>query len=585
MLNDKFICEASCNFVYRIDELKDLNSSLNKLIKDNYPSLQLIDISENFEKSNLTAISFKDLITNEVAIIYQGSTNINDWKSDNLNNFLNKSVTSYKMALNYYLKIVKDNNVIYLGGNSLGGGCAQYVALEYPHLRTICINAAPLQKITSENTKNIYHIRVSSDLLHRVVSLDKLRFENGYPGSIINVNRSLYGEFDYYNCVELAHRGAIIFPYSYIYYKYQISSIEELKDIVDFKTYMEYEQLKYAPTIAEFMSFDLITNNIEEHNQKFDIKKLNDNFSIRINEISKSINSYHLRNLELKIGQPFISINNEINKELKNIIKKSLLSITKQDETLYQNIYFVIEKSTDYLFSLITKNLSDINNSLEDSLLAKDYQKILRDIDINKNAINDTITNLNLIKESLDTFDKFDLKKITYASKLKQFNHYPTSFSYNYQDIIFDRIDISIKNNVINNKTFIEQLDNFIFLAFKAAKITLNIPLISKNSLLQSDDIDYIINNYSLSDILEEGMYIFKEEIYETILSNSMLYIYQTNIRCINEQLEQLLNSIHNLEYYVEQSSNIYSKKLINKLIEKTKDNIIDLISFNKKSL
>lgn len=585
MLSDKFVSEASSNYAYRISELNDLNSSLNESIRKQYPTIELIDISEDFENSNLTALSFKDKDTNEVAIIFQGSTNINDWKSDNLNNFLNKSVLSYEKAVDYYEKIIKNNKVTYLGGNSLGGGCAQYVGLKHPQIRTICINAAPLQEIPEDHNKNIFHIRISSDLLYRVVSLDKQRYDNGYSGSIIFVNRSLYGEFDYYNCVELAHRGAIIFPYSYIYEKYNISSLEQLKEKVDLKTYTEYEQLKNAPTIAEFMSFDLITNNIEDHSATFELEKLHDNFSLRIDETYKSIVTYHLKNLELKVGLSFISINKEINKELKNIIKQSLLSITKQDDTLYQNIYYVVEKSTDYFFSLITKNLSDIRDSIEDRYLSNDYQKILRDIDINKNAFNDIVDNLKLIKDSLYTLEKFDLRKLTYASKLKKFEYYPTNFSYDYQEMIYDRIDNSIRTNISTNKPFINQLNNFIFLAFKAAKITLNIPIISKNFTIQSEDIDYIIENYNLSDILEQGMYLFKEDIYETILSDSMLYVYQTNIRCINEQLEQLLFSIENLEYYLKQVPNRYNIRLINKLITHSKDQVLDLISFNKKSL
>ena len=66
MLSDKFVSEASSNYAYRISELNDLNSSLNESIRKQYPTIELIDISEDFENSNLTALSFKDKDTNEV---------------------------------------------------------------------------------------------------------------------------------------------------------------------------------------------------------------------------------------------------------------------------------------------------------------------------------------------------------------------------------------------------------------------------------------------------------------------------------------------------------------------------------------
>lgn len=586
MLNDKFVIEASCNYVYRINELKRENSSLNKYLKDHYPSIEIIDISVNYKESNLTAITFKDFNSLDVAIIYQGSTNISDWKNDNLNNFLNKNVDSYEMALDYYKMIAQQNNrVVYFGGNSLGGGCAQYVGLENPHIKALCINAAPLTSIQSKDSKNIYNIRVSSDVLYRIVMLDKDRFENGYAGSIIQVNRSLYGEHDYYNCVELAHRGSILFPYSYLYHRYNVKSMKELKDKVDEKTYIEYKQLRNAPSLAQFLSFDLITNNLNEHALQFDLDEVQHNFSVRIKEIGKSLLSYHLKNLEIKVGAPFIEINNTINKELKNIIQYSLLSLTKQNETLYQNIYYVIEKSTDYFYSNITKNLDDIALEIDPSIVTKDYEKILKDLEINKQSVNDIIDNLILINDSLYTFDRFDIKKLMYPAKLKEFEHQPIKYSYDYEKLLYNRIDDSINENITNNRLFVEQLENFIFLAFKAKQITLNIPNIEKKSLLKSNDIDYILENYHLQDIFEEVMFLFKEDIYETILANSMLYIYQTNIYCVNEQLDQLLVTINNLEYYLEQVPNKYNKRLINKLIAHTKDHIIDLISYNKKSL
>lgn len=586
MLNDKFVIEASCNYVYRISELKRQNSSLNKYLKDHYPTIEIVEIVENYLKTNLTVITFKDINSQELAIIFQGSTDINDWKNDNLHNFLNKNVESYQFALKYFQSLAnKGHHIVYVGGNSLGGGCAQFVGLSYPLVKALCINSAPLQKITSKDTSNIYHIRVNADFLYRILMLDQDRYENGYAGSIIPVNRSLYGQYHYYNSTELAHRGSIIFPYSYLYNKYNVKTMDELKMKADSKTYLEYAQLRKAPTLAQFLSFDLITNNLNDQAEQFNLDEIQDNFAIRIKEINKSIISYHLRNLEIKLGAPFIEINDSINKELKNIIKHSLLSITKQDQTLYENIYFVIEKSTDYFFSNIHKKLTNINQNIDPNLLTNDYKKITRDLEINKQAANEIIDNLILINDSLYSFDKFEFKKLTYKYQLKEFNHYPTNFSYNYQELVYDRIDDAIKENISNNKLFIEQLENIIFLAFKAAKITLQLPSVAKNSIIQSDDIDYILKNYHLSDIFENVMELFKKDIYDTILGNSMLYIYQTNILCINEQLEQLLLTIENLESYLELVDNKLNKKLITNLIITTKKQINDLKIFNEKSL
>ncbi|MDH6603553.1 hypothetical protein OKW23_000689 [Bacilli bacterium PM5-9] len=585
MLNDKFIIEMSCNYIYRLDELKNASSNLFKYLINNYPNFKIIDFQTPFNKTRLHAICIQDTLSKDVAIIYQGSTDLEDWRHDNLNNFLNKNVQQYEAALEYYEYIEnKGHRITYVGGNSLGGGCAQYVGLKHPHTRAICINSSPLTKHNDNDSKNILNIRVSSEPLYRCVSLDSDRYESGYVGTIVLVNRSLYGSYNYFNNLELAHRGAIVFPYNYIYTNYHVNSMEEFKNVVDAKTYNQFMQLKIAPSLSQFMSFDLITNNINQVDN-FDLTTLNKNYNIRLKEIKRSLLDYTIPNFELKIGAPFIHINNEISDNLKMIIKYSLLHITKQEEKLYDNIYYVIEKSTNYFYKIITENLMDINNNINGDTTASDYEKTINDMNINKLCITNILKSLSEISNELNTYNNFSFKDFLNKKTIEPFNQQVKPFTLDYKEFVYDKIDKSIINNISSNKSFIEQLEKMIVAALKAKKISLQLTQSFIKSSLVPEDIDYLMKYYNIGSIIENALSIFKNDFYEAILANSMLQNYQSNLTNINEQLFELRKTTNNLKEYLSLTKNNHKQKRIIKKIDDINKYIDELIKFNKQSL
>jgi uncharacterized protein (UPF0276 family) len=115
-------------------------------------------------------------------------------------------------------------------------------------------------------------------------------------------------------------------------------------------------------------------------------------------------------------------------------------------------------------------------------------------------------------------------------------------------------------------------------------KITYLIPTRNQR-ILDPNDLDYLKNKYTLHHLVDGINKYFKQDIYELLLSNSLLYIYQSNIRLINEQLEQVKISLDNLLYYLNKDKYRLKKKGIIKLINDTTTYIDDLIAFNKCSL
>ena len=585
MLNDKFVIEASCNYVYRLNELKKEDSTLNKYLANHYPNLEIIDLQEGFNGSNLALISIQERDSLDVAIIYQGSTDLKDWRNDNLNNFLNKNVQQYEAALTYYDYLSsKGYRITYLGGNSLGGGCAQYVGLKHPLVRALAINASPLTSITRIDTKNIYNIRVISDPLYRCVLLDSERFENGYVGNLTLVNRSLYGSYDYFNNLELAHRGSIVFPYDYIYHNHKVNTLQELKEVVDPKKYQEYMLLRKASSLAQFMSFDLVSNNYNEKTD-FDLDELQHNFSIRIKEINNALLEYTIPHFELKIGNPFLKINDQISDSLKMIIKHSLLHITKQEEKLYDNIYFIIEKSTNYFYKLIASELKDILEHIDASSSAQDYEKIINDINLNKVALNKVIDYLISINDELYNYDKFQFKNLLATPRLTEFSDENNAFSLDYKEIVYAKIDTTLSTNIAKNRLFIEQLEKMIGAALLAKKVSLQVTNVFGKSDLSPEDIDYVIKKYNLASIFEDAIEIFRKDIYEAILAQSLLYNYQTSILSINEQLKQLDLTIINLEYYLSKTKNSLRKRRIIMMINDLKQYLKKIEEFNEENI
>lgn len=580
MFNDKFIIEASCNYVYRLNELVNKKSTLYKYIKKHYPDYEILEITSSYNDTNLGVLTFRDNLSKDVAIIFQGSTNLQDWKQDNLFNFLGKEVPQYEAALNYTTNLVNNGyRISYIGGNSLGGGAAQYVGQKYQHIRTICVNASPLvQKDTLLADNNIIHVRDNSEFLHRFVMLAQHRYHDGYAGSVYLVKRSLYGNSHYYSDSELAHRGYIAFPYSYFYKTYKVNSLEELKQKVDEKKYQSIMLLFEAPSIAKFMSFDLISNNI---NQKveFDLDELQHNFGIRIKEINQSIIKFQLANTKQYVGEKLIKIDKSVNNHLKDILKYSLFQINSnsKDALIFDNIYFIIEKSTDYFYRLITNSITDINEHLDPSNTADDYHTLINLIDIQDKLANDLIDNLIDINDDLYDLNHFSIKEIINRPNIKEFKEVAIPLKEDYHSKIILPIDQSLTQNIVKNKGFIRQLSNIYHAALNAGHLTLSVFSIAD---VKAKDLENFMH-VDIQEKITKALTIYKEDIYNTILHNGLLYETATNLRLVNEQLEQLKITLSNLLDYLVSDKMTNKQKRVEKSIKDTLEYVDKYIEYN----
>lgn len=585
MFNDKFIIEASTNYVYRLGELERKDSTLSKYLRKHFPDFKIIKMDSDYRGSHLGLLCFQDIKSKDVAIIFQGSSDLNDWTVDNVKIFFNRDTPQYNYALMFTREMIDENyHITYIAGNSLGGGSAQHVGRFFPLIRCLCINAAPLTEELVENPesfKNIINIRVSSDRLYRTVKLDPQRFQYGYLGQTYVVNRSLYGDNDFYKNVELAHRGSIVFPYAYIYKRYKVNSLAELKQEVDPIKFKRIMQLFEAAPLAKFMSFDLVSSNIDSL-APYDLDELQHNFGIRIKEINQSILKYSIANLKLDIGQDFIKINSGVNNnKLKEILKYSLLKLANKKQKLYDSIYFVIEKSSDYFYKRITDSLTEVVNHLNSEDVAKDYQTITNNIQIQNNIASDLIDNMIVINNELYDLNDFSLKELINRPSLKTFDYELVPLSQNYYQLIYLPIEKSLNDNILENKSFIKQVAAFINAALKTGEITLNVMSLGIETPIAGKDIKYI-TNLNIQDMIKDWLELFKEDIISTILSDSFLFNFQDTLRVINEQLEQLLITHHNLLTYLQMAKQTNKTKRLERLVTENIEFISQYVKYNK---
>lgn len=584
MFNDKFIIEASTNYVYRLAELERKDSTLSRYLYRHYPSLKIIKIDSDYKGSNLGLLCFQDTDSKDVAIIFQGSSDFTDWSVDNVKIFFNRDTPQYNYALDFVKDMVEKNyHITYIGGNSLGGGAAQHVGRHFPLIRCICVNAAPLTDEVIDNVEsytNIINVRDSSDRLYRTVMLDPQRYKNGYLGQTYVVNRSLYGDNKYYQSVELAHRGSILFPYTYIYKQYKVNSLAELKDSIDEVHFKKIMQLFESVSIAKFMSFDLVTSNINIKG-KYDLDELQHNYGIRIKEINRSIIKYDLTNLQLDIGQDFIKINTGVNNKLKQILKYSLLKIADKQQKLYDSIYFVIEKSSDYFYKRITDSIIENISHLNTEDIAQDYRTIVDNIKIQKDIATGLIDNMITINNELYDLNDFSLKEFISKPVLKKFDYEFTPLTQNYYQLIYLPIEKSINDNILENKSFIKQVAAFINAALKAGELTLNLVSLGIETPIEGKDIKNI-SNLNIQELIKRGLELFKEDIISTILSDSFLFNFQDTLRTINEQLEQLLITHNNLLEYLEMSKQTNKTRRLERLIQENIEYINQYVKYNK---
>jgi len=591
MLNDKLIMQLATKYINYLDDLTDSKSEVYKELKELYPDIEVVDHQASFIGSNLSTLTIQDQNSKDVAIIYDGNNAIGDFTNDNLNVFINKTPNFYDVALKYFEYIERKNyRITHVGGVSLGGGAAQYVGINYPFVRALCINASPLNKATFIDTKNIIHIRDNSDLLYRAISLDKSRYEEGYVGNLVNINRSLFGSSDYYNHLELSHYGCIPFPDSDVLEKYGQRNLEVLKDVMDEKNYAYYALLKQAPTIGEYMPFDLLSNNIltlDFTPPSFSFDEVQDNFSAKVKEVQKSLQSYLMPLAYLKNKNEFINIDNQLSNDIKSAMKYALLPITKQDASLYDTIQFVIEKSSPYIYKLINDKLSLITKDIDIEKSVLDKEKIAKDLKVNEEAINNIVEYLIKINNDLFDYENFKFKNVFKLKNTLSFNLMPTQYANDYQKDLFDKINLAITDVIVHNKSLINQLEKLIYTTYRQGHLELELPFTLHKSGDIDKDIAFIKARYNIGDNFAKAIESFMPDFYENILGDSALYNYLVSITNINEQLAYLLVSLDNLELYFNQIDKISNnnKRNLHLMINNAKSYINDLLYYNKQSL
>lgn len=580
MINDKLMLEMASYYSYLLEELEDKTNPIYKELMAKYPFINIIEIQKPYPKTLLHAILIQSKYDQKCGLIIQGSTNINDWKQDNFCNFLNKNVKQYEVALQYYDELTSKNYMItHVSGNSLGGGCAMYIGYHRPEAQVLALNASPLSGIKYKHCNNITHIRIDSDLLYRSVMLDSDRFEYGYTGNIMLIKRYLFGSNNYYHTVELAHRGSIVFPTNYLLNTYETADFDDLSDKMDLINYNNIVQINNSINIAQYLSFDLVTNNFSK-SYDINLKQLLKGLTTRVHEVKKSLFDYHLQNIELSFDSNFLCINDTFNKDFDNILKHSLLNITKHDDMLYHNIYFMIDKTTSFFYNFIKSGVDDVINTFDKELINDDYYNIKEKCLTNKRHLSNIFDMIDDIYDYLDNWDSFKLNQII-TKKPSTVVLEGRPFKYDYNELLFKKIDSIIASNIVTNRGFIEQIERLINAALKTSKATLRIPFVKKRHNLESEDIDYIIENYQITKIIDNAMYIFREDIYELLLSNSLYYQYYSNIICINEQLAQLILSIENLKHHVSITKSSYKKRNINVMLDNVNEYIKNVIKYN----
>jgi len=589
MLNDKLIIKLATYYIKHVKDLQDKSSAFYLSFKEDYPNLEILDIHKDYLSSHLRILTLLDSESKDVAIIFDGSNSIDSLFYNNISSFFAKSNDVYDKALKYYEHKEKEGyRIAYLAGNSLGAGAAQYIGSKYPIVRTLCINATPLQKKVSIDTKNIIHIRDNSDPLYRVALLDKELYDTGYVGNLLTINRSLYGFSDYYNHLELSHYGCIPFPDNFLNNKYDKSQEDLLKNVMDDFSYNYYQLLKKAPSLAEYIPFDLLSDNIlklDSTPPSFSFDEVQDNFAQKVKEISSSLQDYILPLGQLKNTYEFINFDSILDNHLRAILNYSLLPITKQHEKLLLTTQFVIDKSTPHIFKELSERISLISKDFDLEHLGMDKNKIDNDLRINKEAISLIIDALVKLNNDLYDYENFKLKNVFKVKNNLLFKYRSTPYKIDYKNKLIGKIEKDIKSLILENKSF-KQVENFIYTDYKQGRVKLDYDFDIPKTDDKDQEIAYIKGRYKIIDKIERGLDIFMPDFIEQILNKSALYSYDVTITNINEQLEYVLITLDNLETYFNQvdiSNN--NKKHLHALIINLNNYINELIEYNKQSL
>lgn len=153
------LINLSGHFAYDIQDDPELRKEFHSIPGMNF---KIINYKKD-SKTGLNAAVVQKNDTNEYSIIYVGSHDAKDWKEDA------KLVTAitppqYKAALNYYKEMNKKYNIQFVAGNSLGGGLANYVALNDPNVTSVTLDPAPVPVGSErEGVKNVYNYIVDDN--------------------------------------------------------------------------------------------------------------------------------------------------------------------------------------------------------------------------------------------------------------------------------------------------------------------------------------------------------------------------------------------------------------------------------------
>ena len=544
------IIDLATTYVYQLTELKNKNSSLARKFKKNYPHFKILDLRGADQTSNFGCLSVLAEETNEVAIIFQGSNNINDWRSDNFNNLLNKPIKQYEEALSYTQEMKARYQISYCAGNSLGGGCAQYVGTKFHDIRCLCINAAPLLQSQYDSCANIFNLRINADPLYRFIKFDQERFAQGYSGNIITIKRSCFGLYDYFNHIVIAHAGAIYSDVRVVKKHSRTSNLNTLNNIY----------------LDDYLAFDLTTYNLlGEKTNNFDLEKIKVNFKQFLTNYHQYVDTYLFKNITDNFEKKFINYNKVLSREFKYLIKKDLLKITLKDELTYRGIYFIIDGFTRFIYHACLPQLKDALKDFDfkpEVAIIKENTKIyhhnFKQLGLMLTAINDQL----LKYHDFNPFSNKIMHLTTDIQDLKPFIH-------DYQKLVYDNIKAALFNILDNNKTLIDRLAQFIKNVLLLRKTSENIPIL-KHHQLDSKDIDYLLRKYHVHDFLKNFTVYFYPDIEEMFLTNSLLYIYQSNILLAHEYLIQVKATLNNLLQSLNNAPFNLNKARLRKMITHT---------------
>lgn len=546
MLNDKIMIDIASNQIYYFE-------SIIPTIKKDYPFIKVVDIQISYNESHLSLITIQDTKSKQVGVVFLGSHDAHCWSHDNLNNFLDKSVNQYNEALNYVNKMSELYTITHLSGNSLGGGCAMFVGLHHPNMRALCVNASPVDPIPDYKPDNIIHIRTNSDLLSRLMVINKLKQNHGYPGVMHVVDRSLFGAYNFLETMTLSHRGSITYENN----NYSESCLNALP-------------------IAKYMSFNLLTNNLDNILVSFTTKqKIHDSFKERIKDVEQGLKRHYIGYLNENLSLPLVSYTKKVNPELRVFLLESILDIDSTNIVTNQ-----VYKAVESLINIPLNKLANRLPKFDDLAYNDDYNKIRSDINHNEQVIDriiDISSNINefLLKPRLFQSIEDDIDDLIFDQTLQ--------FKYDYLTLFNDVEKILYEEFVLSNK-FIKPAISVIDFTIKVSNLKIIRPFYN-NPIMDNDDLEYIKEKYDPHKSIPLIYDACKKDYLEMFLNQSLVYQHQVYLNTINELLELYLTDLNQIRIFNKKFYLRIHRHKINSSLDELELLINRLIEYNKKCI